>query len=110
MRPCATGSRRSLRPTSCDFASDRSGLFPGLYALSSSEGRAGMTILKWIVTLTTGGYFAFLGFLYVAQRQFVFHPHSVHPLPAAAGLPEAEEAVVETDDGARVIIWHVPPR
>src|SRR5262249_60637272 len=61
-------------------------------------------------TLTTGGYFAFVGFLYVAQRQFVFHPHSVHPLPAAAGLPEAEEAVVETDDGARVIIWHVPPR
>jgi hypothetical protein len=28
----------------------------------------------------------------------------------AAGLPEAEESVLDTADGERVIIWHVPPR
>ncbi len=59
---------------------------------------------------TGGGYFAFVAFLYLAQRQFVFHPQSAHPSPAAAGLPEAEEAVVDTTDGARVIVWQVPPR
>src|SRR5262249_51515876 len=51
-----------------------------------------------------------INFLHLPKRQFVFHPHSAHPPPAAAGLPEAEEAVVDTDDGARVIIWQVPPR
>src|SRR5260370_35190542 len=69
-----------------------------------------MPILKWIVMLASGGYFAFVAFLYLAQRQFVFHPQSSHPSPAAAGLPEAEEAVVDTADGARVIVWQVPPR
>src|SRR5260370_4361749 len=69
-----------------------------------------MTTLKWIVAVAGGGYLAFVAFLYLAQRQFVFHPQSAHPSPAAAGLPEAEEAVVDTADGARVIIWQVPPR
>src|SRR5262249_21339625 len=31
-------------------------------------------------------------------------------LPAAAGLPAAEEVVLTTTDGERVIAWHVPPR
>ncbi len=30
--------------------------------------------------------------------------------PAAAGFPEAEEVILETSDGERVIAWHVPPR
>src|SRR6476646_2947403 len=30
--------------------------------------------------------------------------------PRAAGLPEAEEAVLDTADGEQVIVWHVPPR
>jgi hypothetical protein len=30
-----------------------------------------MIILKWIVVLAGGGYFAFVAFLYLAQRQFV---------------------------------------
>jgi hypothetical protein len=31
-------------------------------------------------------------------------------LPAAAGLPQAEEVVLDTTDGERVIAWHMPPR
>jgi uncharacterized protein len=69
-----------------------------------------MTIVKWIVMLALGGYFGLVAFLYLVQRRFVFHPQSAHPAPAAAGLPEAEETVVDTDDGARLIIWQVPPR
>src|SRR5262249_52889660 len=30
--------------------------------------------------------------------------------PAVAGLPEAQEVVLDTADGERVIVWHVPPR
>jgi len=68
-----------------------------------------MTALKWIVALAAGGYCAFVVFLYVTQRLFLYHPQSTHPSPAAAGLPNATEAIVETSDGERVIVWHVPP-
>jgi uncharacterized protein len=27
-----------------------------------------------------------------------------------AGLPEAQEVALDTEDGERVIVWHVPPR
>src|ERR1700757_2036675 len=30
--------------------------------------------------------------------------------PADAGLPEAEEHVLTTDDGEKVIVWHVPAK
>jgi uncharacterized protein len=69
-----------------------------------------MTILKWIVVVTAGGYCAVVAFLYLAQRSFLYHPQPMRITPAAAGLPEAEEAILETSDGERVITWHVPPR
>jgi fermentation-respiration switch protein FrsA (DUF1100 family) len=68
-----------------------------------------MTALKWIVAIAASGYCAFVAFLYVTQRQFLYHPQSIHPSPVAAGLPNAAEAVIETSDGERVIVWHVPP-
>jgi fermentation-respiration switch protein FrsA (DUF1100 family) len=70
-----------------------------------------MAVLKWIVMLLIGGYIAAVAILYLAQRRFVFvPPASAHPSPAAAGWPEAEEAVIETKDGERVIVWQAPPR
>src|SRR6202048_3048464 len=30
--------------------------------------------------------------------------------PAVAGLPQAEEVLLDTADGERVIVWHIPPR
>jgi len=68
-----------------------------------------MIILKWLVVLA-GGYVIVVACLYLTQRSFLFHPRSTHPSPAAAGLPMAEEGVIDTADGERVIIWHVPPR
>lgn len=69
-----------------------------------------MAVLKLIVMLIIGGYVAVVIILFLAQRRFVFiPPASAHPSPAAAGWPEAEEAVIETKDGERVIIWHAPP-
>ncbi len=71
-----------------------------------------MVALRWIAILVIGGYVTAVAMLYLAQRRFVFvpPPPSIHPSPAAAGWPEAEEAVVDTADGERVIVWQTPPR
>jgi uncharacterized protein len=70
-----------------------------------------MSVLKWIVMLAVGGYVAVISALYLAQRRFLFvPPQSVHPTPAGAGWPEAEEDVIDTSDGERVIVWQAPPR
>ena len=68
-----------------------------------------MTILKWIVVLVPTSYLAGLVILYFAQRGFVFPiPQTVRRSPEAAGFSEAEEHVLTTADGEKVIVWHVP--
>src|SRR5207244_3056751 len=37
-------------------------------------------------------------------------PEKVRTPPAAAGLAEAQEVVLEASDGEKLIAWHVPPR
>jgi uncharacterized protein len=70
-----------------------------------------MTALKWIAMFVVGVYVAGVAFLYLAQRRFVFvPPAAAHPSPAAAGWPEAQEAVLDTADGEHVIVWYAPPR
>jgi fermentation-respiration switch protein FrsA (DUF1100 family) len=54
-------------------------------------------------------YCGFVALLYVAQRAMMYFPDTTRTPPAAAGLPEAEEVVLDTADGERVIAWHVPP-
>src|SRR5256885_10598803 len=48
--------------------------------------------------------------LYFPQRAIQYFPERFRTAPAAAGLPQAQEVVLETSDGERVIAWHVPPR
>lgn len=70
-----------------------------------------MTVLKWIAIILAGGYVAGLVLLFAKQRTMLFPiPTAERTAPAAAGLPEAEEHVLTTSDGERVIIWHVPPK
>jgi hypothetical protein len=66
-------------------------------------------MLKWLfaVVVLYGG---FVALLYVAQRSLQYFPERERTTPLAAGLPEAEEAILDTTDGERVIVWHVPPR
>jgi len=48
--------------------------------------------------------------LYVFQRDLLYQPpQTFRTAPAAAGLPEAKEDVLLTQDGERVIVWSVPP-
>jgi fermentation-respiration switch protein FrsA (DUF1100 family) len=67
-------------------------------------------MLAWIALLALGGYAAFVAGLYLFQRKLLYLPQPAPVSPAAAGLPEAEEAVLAASDGERVIAWHVPPQ
>ena len=66
-------------------------------------------MLKWLIVVIVL-YGGFVALLYVAQRSLQYFPERRRTAPRAVGLPEAEEAVLDTADGERVIVWHVPPR
>jgi fermentation-respiration switch protein FrsA (DUF1100 family) len=70
-----------------------------------------VTVLKWFVVLALIGYLGGLAVLFFKQRQFVFPiPRTVRTAPEAAGFPEAEEHILTTADGEKVIVWHVPAK
>lgn len=68
-----------------------------------------ITIAKWTVILLAAVYLAGLLVLFVRQREMLFPiPPVGRTAPDAAGFPEAEEHVLTTSDGEKVIVWHVP--
>src|SRR6516162_8082160 len=69
-----------------------------------------MNTLKWLVIFALLGYGSIVALLYVTQRAMQYFPERFRTAPAVAGLPEAEEVVLDTADGERVIAWHVAPR
>ena len=70
-----------------------------------------MTILKWIFVLAGVLYVGGVAVVFFMQRSMLFPiPPVGRTAPAAAGLPEAEEQVLTTDDGEKVIVWHVPAK
>jgi hypothetical protein len=70
-----------------------------------------MTVLKWIVIVLAVIYLGGVVVLYFRQREMLFPiPPVGRTAPDAAGLPEAEEHVLTTVDGEKVIIWHVPAK
>jgi fermentation-respiration switch protein FrsA (DUF1100 family) len=70
-----------------------------------------MTVLKWLVALVSIGYLGGLAALFLLQRSFLFPiPQTARTTPAAAGFPQAEEHVLTTADGEKVIVWHVPAK
>src|SRR5712664_3415624 len=70
-----------------------------------------MTVLKSLVVLISIGYLSGLVVLFFMQRAFLFPiPQTVRTAPDAAGFPEAEEHILTTADGERVIACHVPAK
>ncbi len=70
-----------------------------------------MTVLKWLLIVVAFGYAAGLAVLFFAQRAFLFPvPTAARTSPQQAGFPEAEEHVLDTADGEKVIVWHVPAK
>jgi len=68
-----------------------------------------MALTKWLL-FALAGYGLFCAVLYVVQRQFLYHPNPARISPAAAGFAAAEEVVLATSDGERLVAWHVAPR
>ena len=67
-----------------------------------------MTVLKWLIVLVLVGYLGGVTVLYFRQRNFLFPvPLTGRTSPEAAGFPQAEEHILDTDDGEKVIVWHV---
>jgi fermentation-respiration switch protein FrsA (DUF1100 family) len=67
-----------------------------------------MNLLKWVTGLVLAAYVGAVALLYVFQRSFLYvPPQTVRTTPAAVGFP-AEEIVLDTADGEKLIAWHVP--
>jgi hypothetical protein len=69
-----------------------------------------MALLKWTLIVLLVGYAGAVALLYVIQRALMYFPDIERISPAAAGLPDAEDALLVTADGERVVVWHLPPR
>ena len=69
-----------------------------------------MAIFKGLLIFGACGYVMLVGVLVVAQRTMLYHPIATHLQPAEASLAEAQEVVLDTSDGEKVIAWHVAPR
>ncbi len=70
-----------------------------------------MKTAQWIAALAVTGYVAAVVVLYVFQRALLYPaPQTTRADPAGAGFPEAQENILETSDGEKVIVWHVPPK
>jgi uncharacterized protein len=70
-----------------------------------------MTVSKWIFMTAVSVYFGGLAVLYFKQRDVLFPiPPVGRTTPDAAGFPEAEEHILSTADGEKIIVWHVPAR
>jgi uncharacterized protein len=70
-----------------------------------------MTVLKWLLIVVAVAYACGLAVLFLVQRSFLFPvPTLARTSPQQAGFPEAEEHVLATADGEKVIVWHVPAR
>jgi fermentation-respiration switch protein FrsA (DUF1100 family) len=70
-----------------------------------------MTVLKWLLIVVSVAYACGLAVLFFVQRSFLFPiPTATRTSPQAAGFPEAEEHVLTTADGEKIIAWHVPAK
>lgn len=68
-----------------------------------------MTALKWLIVFALVGYGGLLALVYVFQRALMYFPDTRRTPPTAAGLPQAEEVVLTSSDGEKLIAWVVAP-
>src|SRR5690349_2810024 len=66
--------------------------------------------LKTLLLVGVLVYLGIVALMYFAQRSLMYFPETRRTAPSQAGLPEAEEVVLDTADGERVIVWTIAPR
>jgi uncharacterized protein len=66
--------------------------------------------LKALLLIGAVVYLAIAALMYFTQRALMYFPETLRTAPAQAHLPEAEEVMLDTADGERVIVWHIAPR
>jgi hypothetical protein len=70
-----------------------------------------MSWLKDLIIAGVLGYGALLAAMYLLQRAMMYPaPQTFRTVPAAVGFLQAQEVVLDTADGEKVIAWHVPPQ
>jgi len=69
-----------------------------------------MATLKLTLIVVVAGYLGLVALMYLAQRSLMYFPDRQRVSPQQAGLPQAREVVLASEDGERLIAWHVPPQ
>ena len=69
-----------------------------------------MVALKWLLIVAVLGYVGLLALMYLFQRSLMYFPDATRTPPATAGLPQADEVVLTSSDGEKLIAWHVAPK
>jgi uncharacterized protein len=72
--------------------------------------RESMVVLKWLLIIAVLGYAGLLALMYLFQRSLMYFPDATRMPPAAAGLPQAEEVILTSEDGEKLVAWHVAPK
>jgi hypothetical protein len=67
-----------------------------------------MALLKWTLIVCVVGYAGVVVLLYAVQRALMYFPEMERTPPAVAGLPAAQEILLDTADGEKLVAWHVP--
>jgi hypothetical protein len=67
-----------------------------------------LKLLKWLLAIALLVYAGGVAVLYVVQRDLLYvPPQTVRTPPAAVDFP-AQEVILDTSDGEKVIAWHLP--
>lgn len=69
-----------------------------------------MAFVKWTFIVAAVGYVGLMAAMFFAQRALMYFPDTQRTPPAAAGFAQAEELVLDTHDGEKIIAWHLPPQ
>lgn len=69
-----------------------------------------MASLKWTFIVTAVAYLGVTALMYVMQRAIMYFPETVRTPPAVAGVTLAQEVVLDTPDGEKIIVWYAAPR
>ena len=69
-----------------------------------------LALLRVMLTIAVLAYVAIVGFMYLQQRSFQYHPAQKGTPPEALGLSGVTEERVKTPDGETIVLWYAPAR